>query len=197
MDWMLDLLNTYIHHSELQVITVPLLISTIHRSPQHPLSHFPASCVFNSRSLTTASNSGDSSASRAHVVTVRRISRNWTLVDCQVNSRAFSSQPSLQSSTQLNSLTHQPTTSLHFTSLHFTSLNWTELHSVKVRVKVKVTLRLAVYRQSVCLVSSLLRPTTKDLFPQLNPYVTSSLTRRWICLLWICLAFRQMYISHT
>jgi hypothetical protein len=37
-------------------------------------------------------------------------------------------------------------------------------------------------------------------FPQLNPcgispYVTSSLTRRWVCLLWICLAFRQMYLS--
>jgi hypothetical protein len=29
--------------------------------------------------LTTASNSGDSSASRAHVITVRRISRNWTV----------------------------------------------------------------------------------------------------------------------
>jgi hypothetical protein len=33
-------------------------------------------------------------------------------------------------------------------------------------------------------------------FSQLNycgnsPYITSSLTRRWLCLLWICLAFRQ------
>jgi hypothetical protein len=50
------------------------------------------------------------------------------------------------------------------------------------------------------LAPSPLRPTTRDFF-QLNPcnnspYVTSSLMRRWICLLWICLAFRQVYISH-
>jgi hypothetical protein len=40
----------------------------------------------------------------------------------------------------------------------------------------------------------------RDFF-QLNPYgnsphVTSPLTRRWVCLLWICLAFRQVYVSH-
>jgi hypothetical protein len=29
-----------------------------------------------------------------------------------------------------------------------------------------------------------------------SSYITSSLTRRWVCLLWICLAFRQVYISH-
>jgi hypothetical protein len=44
------------------------------------------------------------------------------------------------------------------------------------------------------LASSPLRITTTDYF-QLNPcgnspYVTSSPTRRWVCLLWICLAFR-------
>jgi hypothetical protein len=39
---------------------------------------FSAFCVSSSRSLATTSNSRDSSASRAHVVTVRRISRNWT-----------------------------------------------------------------------------------------------------------------------
>jgi hypothetical protein len=67
--------------------------------------------------------------------------------------------------------------------------------------KVKVTLRLAVYHQSLCLGVKPLRLTTR-VFSQLNPcdispYVTSSLTRRWVCLLWICLAFRQVYISHT
>jgi hypothetical protein len=50
------------------------------------------------------------------------------------------------------------------------------------------------------LASSPLRPMIMDFF-QLNscdncPYVTASLTRRWIYLLWICLAFRQVYISH-
>jgi hypothetical protein len=29
-----------------------------------------------------------------------------------------------------------------------------------------------------------------------SPYVTTSLTRGWVCLLWICLAFRQVYVSH-
>jgi hypothetical protein len=59
-----------------QVITPPLLIFTIHRSPQHPLIHFPAYCVFNNCFLATLSNNGDSSASHAHVITVRRLSRN-------------------------------------------------------------------------------------------------------------------------
>jgi hypothetical protein len=36
----MDLFATYIHYSELQVITDPLLISTIHRSSQHLLSLF-------------------------------------------------------------------------------------------------------------------------------------------------------------
>jgi hypothetical protein len=73
------------YHLELQVITTPLLISTIHRSPQHPLSLFPTCCVLNSHSLPTAPNNGDSSPSRDNVITTRRISRNWTLVNCQLN----------------------------------------------------------------------------------------------------------------
>jgi hypothetical protein len=68
------------------------------------------------------------------------------------------------------------------------------------KVKLKVTLRLAVYRQSVRLDVKPLE-THDQTFFQLNscgnsPYVTSSLTRRWVCLLWISLAFRQVYISH-
>jgi hypothetical protein len=65
MDWWTDLLTTYIHHSELQPITALSLISMLYKSPQQPLSPFPACCVFNSHSLATASNSGDSSASHA------------------------------------------------------------------------------------------------------------------------------------
>jgi hypothetical protein len=73
---------------------------------------------------------------------------------------------------------------------------------LKVKVKVKVTLRLAVYRQSVCLgVKPLETHDQRFFFLQLNPcdispYVTSSLMRRWVCLLWMCLAFCQVYISH-
>jgi hypothetical protein len=39
--WM-DLLTTYTHHSELQVIRAPSLISTFYKSPQHLLSLFQA-----------------------------------------------------------------------------------------------------------------------------------------------------------
>jgi hypothetical protein len=68
------LLTTYTHHSELQAITVPLLIFTIHKSPQHSLRLLPTCCVFTSRSLATASNSGDSSAPplRFYLVTAGR-----------------------------------------------------------------------------------------------------------------------------
>jgi hypothetical protein len=40
LDWWMDLLATYTHDSELQVITASPLISIIHKSPQHSLSHF-------------------------------------------------------------------------------------------------------------------------------------------------------------
>jgi hypothetical protein len=57
----------------------------------------------------------------------------------------------------------------------------------KVVIKVKVTLRLAVYRQSVHLGVKPLE-THDQTFFQLNscgnrPYVTSSLKRGWVCLL--------------
>jgi hypothetical protein len=38
LDWILNLLTTYTQDSELQAITAPPSISTIHKSPQHPLS---------------------------------------------------------------------------------------------------------------------------------------------------------------
>jgi hypothetical protein len=40
LNWWKDLLTTYTHDSELQVITAPPLISTLHKSPQHRLSIF-------------------------------------------------------------------------------------------------------------------------------------------------------------
>jgi hypothetical protein len=71
------------------------------------------------------------------------------------------------------------------------------------KVKVIVTLRLAVYRQLVRIGVKPLETHDQNFFFQLNscgnsPYVASSLTRRWVCLSWIlvCLAFRQVYISH-
>jgi hypothetical protein len=40
LDSILDLLTTYTHDSELQVVTAPLLIYTLYKSPQHSLSIF-------------------------------------------------------------------------------------------------------------------------------------------------------------
>jgi hypothetical protein len=67
---------------------------------------------------------------------------------------------------------------------------------VRVRVRVRVALRLAVHRQSVRLGAKLLEAHDRRSFLQLNPwghspYVATSLTRRWVCLLGICLPFAK------
>jgi hypothetical protein len=73
---------------------------------------------------------------------------------------------------------------------------------LKVKVKARVTLQLAVYHQSVRFGANPLE-THDQRFFQLNsccqrPYVTSSLTRRWVCLLWIRLAFSSsVHFEHT
>jgi hypothetical protein len=64
----MNLLTPYTHHSELQVITALLVISTLCKTPQYPLSLFPACLVFISRSPATASNSDNSSVSRSQVL---------------------------------------------------------------------------------------------------------------------------------
>jgi hypothetical protein len=64
MDRWLDLLTTYTHNSELQGLTAPPLISTIHKSPQHPLSLCRACCVSTPAvPWQRPCNSGGSSAS--------------------------------------------------------------------------------------------------------------------------------------
>jgi hypothetical protein len=71
----------------------------------------------------------------------------------------------------------------------------TERHRlvVRVRVRARVTLWLAVYRQSLRLGVKPLEDH-EQIFFKMNPCchspcVTSSLMRGWVCLLWICLAF--------
>jgi hypothetical protein len=63
----MDLLTTYTHNSELQAITAPPLISTIHKTPQHPAEPF-SRLLFTNRCLATNYNSGDFSASCAQVL---------------------------------------------------------------------------------------------------------------------------------
>lgn len=73
-------MTTYMHDSELQAVTLPPLVSTIHKSQQHPLSCFPACCIFTSPSLATASDSGDSSASRTQVLSSQPPVQNSTVL---------------------------------------------------------------------------------------------------------------------
>jgi hypothetical protein len=79
LDWRIDLLTTYIHHLELEGIAALSLISTLCKSPEQPLSVFIACCVFISRHLATALDSGDSSASRAQVLSSQPLMQNSTL----------------------------------------------------------------------------------------------------------------------
>jgi hypothetical protein len=67
LGWMLDLLTTDTHDSELHAI------STFQKSPQHPLKFSNLLCVLTSCSLATVSNSADSSASHAQVLSERRL----------------------------------------------------------------------------------------------------------------------------
>jgi hypothetical protein len=60
IEWWMDLMAIYTHHSELQVITALSLVFTFYKS-LHPKSS-PACSVFNSRFLVTDVNSRDSSA---------------------------------------------------------------------------------------------------------------------------------------
>jgi hypothetical protein len=102
MDWWRDLLTIYTHHSELQVITALSLISTLYKSPQHPLGPSPARCVFISQSLATASNSGDYSASRAKVILSQPAAH--TELNSTVNLTIAPSILRLSCRAQLNSL---------------------------------------------------------------------------------------------
>jgi hypothetical protein len=115
MYWWVDLLNTYTHHLELQVITALSLISTLYISPQQPSSLFPACYVFISRSLATASNSGDSWASCLQVLSSQSPGKNSTN-NWQLNYSTILSQPPMQNSylnwllttPRLAAITHQP-----------------------------------------------------------------------------------------
>jgi hypothetical protein len=75
LDWMIGFIDD---------LYTPLLstsnysISKIHKSPQNRLSLFPAWCVFICRSLEIASNSRDSSASRAQVLSSQSPMQNST-----------------------------------------------------------------------------------------------------------------------
>jgi hypothetical protein len=55
LDWIPDLLTTCVHHLKLQIITANLHNSQITTVPAKPSQ---SCCIFNSRSVATASNRG-------------------------------------------------------------------------------------------------------------------------------------------
>jgi hypothetical protein len=77
LDWRSDLWATYTRSSVLNVIRAPSLISTLYKSPQHPLNLFQVCCVFNNRSLVTASNCEVFSSLRSHFHSSQPHVQNW------------------------------------------------------------------------------------------------------------------------
>jgi hypothetical protein len=77
LDWWIDLLTTYAHGTTSNYSA----IANLHTSQITTASakYFPACCVFTSLSLATASNSGDSSASHAQVLSSQPSVRNSIL----------------------------------------------------------------------------------------------------------------------
>jgi hypothetical protein len=133
-------------------------------------------------SVATASNSGDSSASCAHVITVCWISHNSTLVSCQLNYSAISSQPSIQGSYQLPTLNWTLSLTNHL--LNFTSINWTTTQPSPSPSHLMTG--------GLPPISSSSRQALWDSLPGIffqlipsnhSPYVTLSLTRKWVYLL--------------
>jgi hypothetical protein len=136
-----------------------------------PAKPSPACCVFTNRSLATVSNSGDSSTSRSQVLISPTFVQNClsAILSATLNRCLFSDF--LQ---ELNCIEHYKT------------------------VRIKVTLRFAVYRQSVRLGAEPLETHGQNFFQfntcGHNPYITSSLKRGWVCHLQLLLALASAFI---
>jgi hypothetical protein len=117
MNWWMDLLNTYTHHPELQEITALSPFSTLYKPPQHSLNPFPACCIFISRSIVTASNTRDSSASRAQVLSSQPPMQNSTL------------KWQMTTNSQAAAILHQPPSLLFTGRLSIDSSQLTEQHT--------------------------------------------------------------------
>jgi hypothetical protein len=144
----LHLLTTYTHYSALRVITALSLISAIYKSLARANSS-ESSLVVSWKLLLivqglqlpalTSLLSGEYRAIELSSTVKSTIAPSLLSLACRARLNC-------QTSTELSHFT-----SLHFTSLHFTSLHFTQLQPV--RVKVRVTLWLAVYGQLVRLVA--------------------------------------------
>jgi hypothetical protein len=72
-------LNTYTHYSEIQALTALSLISSLYKSPQHPAKPFSILLCLQNPFPGNGFNSGDSSASRAQVLSSQSPVQNSTL----------------------------------------------------------------------------------------------------------------------
>jgi hypothetical protein len=108
MDWILHLSTTYTHHVVLQVFTAPPLITGANTKSSPPYS-------VNSRSLATASNSGDSSASRVQVCLLLPLVQNSTQMSPELQRHLFSASLAELNSQlgQSESVMLRPTVSRH------------------------------------------------------------------------------------
>jgi hypothetical protein len=87
VDWILDLL-THFFYTRLGTTSNYSAISNLLTSQIRTYTK-SSQFAFSSRFLVINLNNRDSSASRAHVVSIRQISRKWNLVTCQLNSSPF------------------------------------------------------------------------------------------------------------
>jgi hypothetical protein len=141
--------------------------------------HSPACCVFTSRSLATTTNSEDSSTSHAQVLSSQSPIQNSLNSKSELlyNWRFTANQIILESGP------------LRLTIRDFFFFVFpTELLRYSLKSKSKLLYDPRFTASQFVLASSHSRPTTRHFFPQLNPcgnspFVTSSLTRRWGCLL--------------
>jgi hypothetical protein len=124
---------------------------------------------------------------------------NTPQLHCQLNYSTISSQPPLQNSfSTYNSQADGHFSQSSCSSLHRLTVNWLG----RKNSKSELLYDWRFTANQFVLASTLWdpRPEISLFFFQLSPcvhspYATSSLTRRWICLLWICVDFRQVYIS--
>jgi hypothetical protein len=122
IDWIFDILtHLYI---PLRITSNYGIIANLHTLQLTTVSakNLPVCNSFNSRSLVTASNSGDSSASHAQVLLLQPPVQNSWKPSTQLQRHLFSvslAELHWTANLQLNSLTNQ--------LLHFTSFNWTAL----------------------------------------------------------------------
>jgi hypothetical protein len=147
----MDLLTTYTHHSELQVFTTPLMISTIHITTAPPKPFSSLLCLQQLFPSNGFWQWGLFSFPRSRRYRPENIPQMNSFPT--VNSTKASSPLSLPCRAQLN---YQPSTNwvpdwgpFHTNLLVFSSQTDFQLTIELLRVRVRVTLRLTVYRQSV------------------------------------------------